>query len=143
MQKKLMSGALISSKRGITLVELLIVVAIVAILAAFAYPNYARHMQEGRRTEAMTELMHLANLQEQYYLDYQSYAKTLSALGKTATPHTSENGFYEISLAVTDAVIDFQFTATAKGVQANDTDCATMSLNQDGLKTATTANCWR
>lgn len=136
------------NKNGFTLVELLVTIAIVAILSAVAYPSYLTHVQKTRRTEAQSELIELANRQEMYYLDHHVYATDLdSDLGMGADPLITENGYYSIktSSAVSTA-FGFTLTATAINAQAADSDCATLSITQAHAKNATNANgtnCWK
>jgi type IV pilus assembly protein PilE len=74
--------------RGFTLIELMIVVAIVAILAAVGYPSYRNHVAKGQRSAGQQFLSDIAQRQEQYLLDRRQYATTLAAsatgLGMTA-----------------------------------------------------------
>lgn len=60
--------------RGFTLIEVLIAVAIVGILAAIAFPNYQNHLRKGRRADAQSFMMDLANRQQQYLMDARGYA---------------------------------------------------------------------
>ena len=128
-------------QRGITLIELMVVVAIIGILAAIAYPSYTQYVQRSNRAEAMNELVRIANMQEQFFADNRSYASDLSTLGFGANTHTTENGLYQISVSASTART-FTLTAVGQGVQATDV-CATMSINQAGAKTASAQNCWR
>lgn len=129
---------------GITLIELLISVAIVAILAGIAYPSYMQHVLTSHRTEAMTTLVRLANLEESFYLDNNQYG-SLFQLGLTASAsasYTTDNGYYTVSIA-TPTTATYALTATASGTQTSDTECATFSLAQDGTKTSSNGtNCW-
>lgn len=130
--------------RGFTLIELMIVVAIVAVLVAIAYPSYQRYLMRARRSDAHEMLMRMAAAEERYYTNYNVYAKTAD-LGMGATP-VSEKGYYQV--VVTPAAPDqtFTLTATPQGNQAGDT-CAELVLTDTGTKTApsdTGANgrCW-
>jgi len=128
-------------QRGVTLIELMIVIAIIGILAGIAYPSYTQYVQRSNRSEAMNELTHIANLQEQFFADNRRYAVNLIELGFPGNIRTTENGLYQITVAAV-AARTFTLTATAQGVQANDA-CATMSIDQAGAKTASAADCWR
>lgn len=135
-------------KNGFTLTELLIVIAIIGILSTIAYPNYISHVQKTRRTEAQSKLVEIANRQEMYYLDHHVYASDLKAdLGLSANPFITENGYYSISTdASVSTAVGFTLTATAIDIQAEDTDCATLSITDAQSRTATNANgtnCWK
>lgn len=126
---------------GITLIEMMIVVAIIGILAAISYPGYREHVQRSNRTEAMNELTRIANLQEQFFADNRNYAASLTDLGLAADPLTTPSGLYQVTVSAR-TVRTFTITATAQGTQATDA-CTTMSINQAGAKTAADIDCWR
>ncbi|WP_339879629.1 type IV pilin protein [Pseudidiomarina gelatinasegens] len=119
---------------GMTLIELMIVVAIIGIIAAIAYPNFTNYVKQGRRADAMGELMKLQMAQEEYRLRNASYA-SIADLG-----FTSSSEFYTFSVSNIGAET-YTLTATATGAQTSDTDCATMSINQNDQKTP--ATCWQ
>lgn len=128
-------------QRGITLIEMMIVIAILGILVAVAYPSYSRHVQRSNRSEGMNELVRIANMQEQFFADSRRYAADLTELGFPGAVFTTENGLYQIRVSAA-AARTFTLTAVAQGVQATDV-CATMSINQAGAKTASAQDCWR
>ena len=129
--------------KGFTLMELMIVVAIVGILATIAYPSYSEYIWRSNRTEAQRELVSLANLQEQLFVDQRAYTTDMTVLGAPASPYLvprdQANKWYSISSTVAGRT--FILTATAQGIQLKDTDCLTMTINEVGLKTPTTG-CW-
>lgn len=137
----------IASKAGFTLMEVMIVVVIVAILAAVAVPSYLKHVQTSRRSEARTQLVRIANLQESYFLDNSQYGSLMN-LGLTVTSgatYTTENGYYTIGVTLSGTSA-YTLTATASGAQVSDTQCATLSLTQDGTKSSSTGTvdqCWK
>lgn len=68
------------SRRGFTLIELMVVVAVVAILAAVGYPSYQNHIRKGHRASAQTQMLQIADRQAQYLLDARNYAVGPTAL---------------------------------------------------------------
>jgi len=130
---------------GFTLIEVMIAAVIVVILASVAYPSYIAFLAKAARSEAQTELVRIANLQEQYFNDHRTYTTNLSNLvGGAAATFTTENGFYTIAAAaVTDIKVDYKLTATAAGVQATrDSKCATLTLTNLGEKSGASSDCW-
>lgn len=131
--------------RGFSLIELLIALTILAIVAAFAVPSYGAYVTETRRSDAHIALIRVAQQQEQFHSLNSNYATALTDLGAAGQ---SAQGYYTLSLAnvgcTTGYVGCFQVTATAVGAQASDTPCATLSLDQSGLRSATGGGteCW-
>ncbi len=138
---------------GFTLVELMIVVAVIGVLAAIAIPQYDSYVRKSKRSEAKVALNSLAQLQESFYANNGNrYASKLgsgglnchkrgicSADGSTST--TSSDNNYTLGLAVDGNT--FTLTATALSAsQKKDAQCATFSLNSRGQKTATNPDCW-
>jgi len=135
---------------GFTLIELMVVVAIIGILAAIAIPAYQDSTMRANRSDAQITLSRLATLQERYYFRTNQYtgdfSDLLSGLANNTTSITSDEGFYTIALTATAS--SWSMTATATGTQADDTECATLTLNNLGGKTsadddgAATSECW-
>ncbi|ADN75001.1 type IV pilus biogenesis protein PilE [Ferrimonas balearica DSM 9799] len=124
---------------GLTLVELMIVVVVLAILVGIAYPSYQGYVGRSYRAEAHADLHKLANLQEQYYLDQRQYTANMTQLGMGADPMVSDSGRYKIDATVTTT--GFTLTATAQGSQASiDSDCRAMTLSDTGVMTP--QECW-
>lgn len=96
--------------RGVTLLELMIVVVIVGILASIAYPSYRQHVQRAKRTEAMSALLRIATEQERFYLNNNTYTANLEELGFADDPFTTDTGTYQVDVPVADANT---YTATA------------------------------
>ncbi|NQZ26565.1 MAG: type IV pilin protein [Colwellia sp.] len=128
-----------NSAYGFTLIELMIAVAIVGILATVAYPSYVDYVVRSNRSEAPRELVRLANLQEQLFVDSRAYTADMSDLVGTSTVYETPNKHYKISATVVGST--FTLTATAQGTQAtNDTDCIKIEITDTGSKTP--AVCW-
>ncbi|MDJ0847064.1 MAG: prepilin-type N-terminal cleavage/methylation domain-containing protein [Myxococcota bacterium] len=70
------------SRRGFTLIEIMVVVAVVAVLASAAIPQFKRSLYKSRRTEALYGLRAIHDLQLDYYAEHQEYADTFAKLGE-------------------------------------------------------------
>lgn len=127
--------------RGITLLELMIVVVIIGILAAIAYPSYRQHVQRAKRTEAMSALLRIATEQERYYLNTNEYAVKLADLGIDSNLTQSET--YELSLASTDIHDTYKATATYRLDDEEGGKCKTFTIEPDGTKgSQPNSDCW-
>jgi type IV pilus assembly protein PilE len=125
-------------QRGFTLIELVISLAIVAILAAIALPSYASYMRKSVRADAQAFIADAANRQQQYLADRRTYAPSLSAL-KVAAP-ASLSGKYSIAIVATDGPPPtFTITGTAAGTQTSD-QCPVLTIDHRGNRTP--ASCW-
>lgn len=131
-------------EQGFSLIELMIALAIIAILASVALPAYQNSMLKGRRAEAHAALTDSAARQEQYFLDNKTYATTMTALGFSASPMTTEKGHYQVSVTAATVACPittcFQMQAVPQGGQASDTTCVLIGLSSLGVKTPT--DCW-
>jgi len=125
---------------GFTLIEVMIVVAVVGTLASIAYPSYVNHVTRSMRAEPLRELTRIANLQEQFFIDNNRYTADLSELGQGSTAGFETESENYIITSVIDAVNNtFVLTATAQGIQATrDHDCNTINITDTGSKTAST-----
>jgi len=127
-----------TSGAGFTLIELMIVVAIIGVITAIAYPSYSKSVQKSRRAEGKALLLDAANRQERRFADTNAYTNTMSDLGYTSI--LSENGYYELTSTATNG---FTLTVTTKNDQTKDTECATMTINALGQKGSTGGgDCW-
>jgi len=139
---------------GFSLIELLIFLAIIAVLASFTYPSYLKQVQKSQRIEAKAALYIVAQQQEEYFLQNNSYAADLSTLRSTVqnSALTEDNSElrYELSISSklpadcsadkTNPCIGYTVTATAQNSQSSDSTCNTMSLDHLGAEAPLT--CW-
>jgi type IV pilus assembly protein PilE len=133
--------------RGFTLIELMITVAVVAILASVAYPSYIQYIVRTHRSAVQSQMYAVANKQEQYLLDQRSYASTLAALNMALPAEVASRYTVTVAADMTTTPPSYLVTATPIGAQLNDTRCGTLTLNHLGVKTqsgtaASVADCW-
>jgi len=140
---------------GVSLLELMIVVAIITMIAAFAYPSYTRYVVETKRTAATSTLLQIADRQQQFFMDNKSFTGDLTNLGFASDPlYVSDDG-NSVAAGDADAVYIFSlvnvaattYTALAAPLDqqlARDTHCGTLTLNQAGVKDALAGgdDCW-
>ena len=133
------------STRGFTLIEVLIVVAVITILTTIAWPSYSRYVMRGKRADAQTLMMDISGREEQYLLDARTYTAALDATGLnlvrqgwSCSATTCSNPNYDITVTVTAGPPPgYTINATAKSTQVAD---GNLSLNNLGAKTP--ANKW-
>ncbi len=129
--------------RGITLLELMIVVVIVSILTAIAYPNYREYVTRAKRTEAKAALLQIATNQERFYLQNNTYTTNMTNLGfPVAGAFLSDSDSYIINVGAADAN-DFTASATFQLGGDEATKCLTFQIDGRGAKTtAPDTDCW-
>ncbi|MCW2294385.1 type IV pilus assembly protein PilE [Pseudomonas sp. BIGb0408] len=149
---RLRSSAGLSVRRngqaGFTLIEMMVVVVIVGILAAIAYPNYTQYVQRGHRTEGQALLNDAAARQERYFNQNNAYvtaAADIGKLGMNLSSNRSATGKYVFSVSKADGDGGYTLTATQ---QFNDTKCGNLTLTASGTRGvsasgASVSDCWR
>ena len=129
--------------RGMSLVELLVVLVIISILTAIAYPSYRQYVARAKRNEAKAALLQIATNQEREYLRSNSYTTDMTKLGfPVATNFTSGSESYIITVNAADAN-DFTATATYQKADEEAGRCATFTIDGRGTKaSAPYTDCW-
>jgi len=123
------------SDKGMTLIELLVAVFIVAILASIAIPTYTSYIKRGRRADAKTALQHVRAAQEMWRAEKGSYATDAGGTAETklqttmGAPATALSSYYDWSFTVKTGAA-FTAQATAKGSQLSD---GNLTIDQDGV----------
>ncbi len=132
---------------GFTLIELMIVVAIVGILAAIAYPSYQDQIRKGRRADAMARMAELQQAYERWYTTNNTYAGFWAAL-PAAQKVTPSTGATYYALGSEENAQAFIITATPQSATGQSADrCGTLTIDHAGRKTksgsAAIEECWR
>lgn len=135
-----------STHKGFTLIELMMVVAIIGILTAIAYPSYQGSIRKTNRSDAKDALLRIAAAQERFFFSNNGYTTDLSKLGLTAQSGSffSTENHYQLTVTAGPTCTSagsktfpcYTVTATARGGQAADKACTTFAIDQTGRKTA-------
>ena len=126
------------TRRGFTLIELMIAVVVIAVLIAIAFPSYMQYLKKGRRGAAQTFISEVANKESQYLLDNRNYAVNIAdmssanALGITTPSDVSPYYTVAVGPAAVTSPPTYTITATPIGNQVSD---GALTLDQTGAKT--------
>lgn len=142
--------SLLRAVRGFTLIEVMVVVAIIGIIASIAYPSYQDHIIRSNRAAAKSCIMEYAQFMERFYTTNLRYHQTAGGAA-FADPNLgcrvngNLNQRYLIAVDNLTATT-YRITATPQGAQVRDGLCGTLSINQAGTRgetgTGTVADCW-
>ncbi len=129
----------LNNTTGFTLIELMIVVAIIGILTAVALPAYDKHILRGKRSEGRAALMDAGATLERFYSDNNTYAAAANTLPGTVTT-TSETGKYNITVVTATPFQTYTLRATPT---FTDADCGVLTLTHAGAKGSDgNSDCW-
>jgi type IV pilus assembly protein PilE len=139
-----MQAKLVHKMRGITLIELMIVVVIIGIITMIAYPNYREFVSRSYRNEAKAALLQIATNQERFYLQNNSYTCDMTRLGfSAAAGFVTESRTYTVDVTSCDSN---NFTAQAIYNIAGDPEagkCGSFLINGRNVKTSGPyTDCW-
>ncbi len=140
------SGAQNRGGTGFTLIELMIVLAVIAIITAVALPSFVESIQRGRRSDAQIALVEIAALQDKFRNNNMTYS---TALGSLPYPAVSPEQYYQLAIIGTVTGTFFTARATPQGTQASDADCAVFTLTSTNVRNVVdsggadnTESCW-
>jgi len=131
--------------QGVTLLELMVVVTIIGIIVAIAYPSYERQIQQTRRSDGKVALLETVQRLERCYTRFNSYTNGGCTIAPTLTGvgFDSTEGWYHVTGAVTQTT--FAVTATPQRAQNADTRCGNLTIGNTGARTASGTqpdSCW-
>ena len=138
-------------ERGVTLIELMIVLVIIGILIRIAYPAYQNYVERARRSDGKAMLTDIAARQERFYADNNTYTVTMTDLGFSGTSPSSGEGFYTAGVAAgPSGSIATSYTITVTPVSAKwggsgDGTCGNLTLDSRGTQGSSAGSlstCW-
>jgi type IV pilus assembly protein PilE len=131
--------------RGVTLIELMVVVVIIGILVAIAYPGYQSQLQKTRRADGKAALLNEAQRLERCFTRYNTYAHADCDVAAALVAGVFSPDRWYLVTDSAPAATSYALVATPQGAQAGDAQCLNLTLNNRGVRTATgavPANCW-
>lgn len=125
----------LKQNKGFTLIEMLIVIAIIGVLASIAIPSYKNYMYTSRRAEGKTDLLKIQLGMEKWRANNNTYPSALSDAG-----FTDNSSYYNYAISGNTSSA-YLLTATAQSSQTGDSGCTSLTLDQSGTKTPA-SGCW-
>lgn len=122
---------------GLTLIEMMIVVALIGILAAIAIPSYQQYIERGQIREGRGALVEAAGEMERCFSQSSDYLYTDC---DDNVRDASESGAYDLTVVISDDDDDYRVNATAQEEPAASGSCAALRINRDGDRTPSA--CW-
>lgn len=143
-------------QKGITLIELMIVIVIVAILASIAFPSYQQYVFRSKRVTAEGDLYAFRNAMQRFFAENNTYTGAnaaaagvagapIAALFPSQSPVDGESASYNLTVTIPAGGASYTLQATPTGGQTGDS-CGNLTLNSinvRGVSASTVANCWR
>jgi type IV pilus assembly protein PilE len=132
--------------KGFTLIEMMVTLAIIAIVSSIAYPNFMASIRKGRRADAGDAAANVMQAQERWRANNATYTTTLGNLGISSS--TTGNGYYTMALSIgagqtASTGYTITFTPVASKGQNNDTGCTAMSVTVTATNPVyAPATCW-
>lgn len=140
------------TQRGVTLIELMMVIVILGILAAISVPSYRQYLLRANRTDAKSALMQLQAAEEKFYLQNNAYTDKITDAPPAGLgmPDSTTHGYYQLKVNLKDASAQ-EYNATATPItgkgQSDDKKCAIFTLYDNGKRDASgtlgAIPCWQ
>jgi type IV pilus assembly protein PilE len=141
---------------GVTLIEMMIVIVILALIASMAYPSYMNYVVDTKRTAATSILLQVADRQQQFFMDNKRFANDLTNLGfannplviaddgRTMANAADSESIYSVALSNVTATTYTITAAPLNGQAARDTECGSLTLTQTLTKGSDGgSDCWK
>jgi len=142
-ERQRVQARLMHKMRGITLIELMIVVVIIGFMAVIAYPNYRDFAARAKRNEAKAALLQIATNQERFYLQNNTYTCDMTRLGfSAAAGFVTETRSYTVDVTACNAD-NFTAQAVYNNADGEAGKCGSFQINGRNVKTsAPLTDCW-